>query len=149
VTRIVLLDTGVLGLLVHPHLSAEIQDCRHWLETLLSGGEMIVLPEIADYELRRKLLHIDSRASLQRLDAIPTRVTYLPITTATWRKAAELWASARRQGRIAAGDQALDGDVILAAQAALLDAPDTSVLIATKNVRHLAPLADARLWTAI
>jgi len=108
-----------------------------------------MLPEIADYELRRKLLHIQSRSSLQRLEDLPKQVIYLPVSTAAWRKAAELWAMARQQGRMTAGDEALGGDVILAAQAALLAAPDTSVVIATKNVRHLSPFADARLWTAI
>ena len=65
------------------------------------------------------------------------------------RLAAQFWAEARNRGRPAAPDLALDGDVILAAQARLLSDDVQSVVIATTNVRHLADYVDARLWEAI
>jgi hypothetical protein len=46
-----------------------------------------------------------------------------------------------------AGDKALDGDVILAAQAIVLEAPD--VLIATTKVGHLSRFVPADLWQNI
>ena len=147
--RRVVLDTGVIGLLTHPNPLPEVQQCRQWLAALLNAGDGVILPEIADYELRRKLLHINSRESLRRLDALPNQVTYLPISTAMWHKAAELWAEARRQGRLPGSDAELNGDVILAAQAFYLGDARTGVIVATKNVRHLAPFVDARLWAAI
>lgn len=148
-SRNVVLDTGVLSLLTHPNPLPEVQQCRQWLIGLLTAGDPVILPEIADYELRRKLLHINSQTSLRRLDALPQQLVYLPISTEMWRKAAELWAAARHQGRLPGSDAELSGDVILAAQASFVGDASTGVIIATKNVRHLAPFADARLWTAI
>jgi hypothetical protein len=60
------------------------------------------------------------------------------------RKAAELWALARQQGQPTAGDKTIDGDMILAAQALTLGAPD--VLVASANVGHLARFVPADLW---
>ncbi len=63
------------------------------------------------------------------------------------RKAAELWAQARQSGRQTAADPALDGDVILAAQALTLGLPQ--VVIATTNVGHLGRFVPAELWQNI
>jgi hypothetical protein len=64
-------------------------------------------------------------------------------------KAAEFWAQVRRQGRPTADDKALDGDVILAAQAAILGQMEDTVLIATTNVGHLRRLTTALFWHEI
>jgi len=45
--------------------------------------------------------------------------------------------------------KALDGDVILAAQAAMLENNGYTVVIATTNVRHLARFTTAREWRDI
>ena len=66
------------------------------------------------------LLHLDSKTAIERLDALKSSIDYLPITTAAMLKAAEFWADARRRGLPTAPEAALDADVILAAQAALL-----------------------------
>jgi len=50
----------------------------------------MLLSEVADYELRRELLRIDSRRSLDRLDELTRELRYIPVTTATWRAAARL-----------------------------------------------------------
>ena len=65
--------------------------------------------------------------------------------------AASLWADARNAGRPTADAAALDGDVILAAQArrAQLDFAPEPVVVATSNVAHLARYTDARLWSEI
>ena len=67
------------------------------------------------------------------------------------RKAAEFWAQVRRQGLPTAGDQSLDGDAILAAQASLIGSAGDSVTVATGNVTHLTRFSgiDARDWTTI
>jgi predicted nucleic acid-binding protein len=67
-----------------------------------------------------------------RLDALATAAEYLPITTVAMRLAAELWAQARQQGQPTAGDNTIDADMILAAQALTLGTPD--VVIATTNI---------------
>ncbi len=63
--------------------------------------------------------------------------------------AAQLWAEARLRGRPTAEPSALDGDVILAAQAILLENEGYKVVIATTNVGHLSQFIDAQEWRAI
>jgi predicted nucleic acid-binding protein len=73
----------------------------------------------------------------------------LPITGEVLRRAAELWAAARRQGKPTATDAALDSDVIIAAQAQLAAAEGDEVVVATVNVRHLARFVTASPWEDI
>jgi predicted nucleic acid-binding protein len=121
--------------------------CARWLQSLLAAGVDILVPEIADYEVRRELLRAGKSQGLARLDALILATNYLPITTAAMREAAQFWAQARRQGRPTAPDLALDADVILAAQAVSL--AESDVIIATTNVGHLARFAPAALWQDI
>jgi hypothetical protein len=48
-----------------------------------------------------------------------------------------------------ADNKALDGDVILAVQAAMLENDGHTVIIATTNVNHLSRLANAKEWREI
>jgi predicted nucleic acid-binding protein len=102
------------------------------------------LPEIADYEVRRELLRANRRESVARLDALAALIEYLPLNTAAMRQAAEFWAIARQHGQPTAGDKTIDGDMILAAQAATIG--ESQVVVATTNVGHLARFVPAELW---
>ena len=106
----------------------------------------MVVPEISDYELRRGLLRLRDPIGIQRLDDLHSLLEYLPITTEAMRQAAEFWADARRRGYATAPDLALDGDVILAAQAATLG---SNVVIATENAGHLSRYTTASPWDQI
>lgn len=151
-TRVVLLDTGVVGDLVRPKMPADQAD---WLRRILATGAIVCLPEIADYELRRELNLQDFRSSIEALDRLAKMLVYLPLTTGVMRLAAQLWAEARRKGQPTADRKALDGDVILAAQARLAHLilgarpEDVRPQVATANVGHLARFVDARAWTEI
>jgi len=129
------------GRLTHPASSPEIVT---WLERQLARGIPVIIPEIADYELRRSLILEGLTRSLARLDKLEATLTYLPLTTAMMRHAAELWAAARRRGRPTAGAQALDGDVILAAQTLAVDGR-----IATENIGHLSQFVEAFNWRGV
>ncbi|MBP8108178.1 MAG: hypothetical protein KBG20_20610 [Caldilineaceae bacterium] len=106
-----------------------------------------MIPEIADYEVRRELLRANKSRGILRLDELIVLTEYLPITTEAMRQAAQLWAQARQQGKPTAADLALDGDVILAAQAITLRS--RTAVIATTNVKHLARFAPAQVWHEI
>lgn len=49
-TKTVMLDSGPLGRIAHPRPNREIVE---WLERLLGSGVVVIVPEIADYEVRR------------------------------------------------------------------------------------------------
>lgn len=112
-----------------------------------AGGATVIVPEIADYEVRRELLRARRTAGIERLDVLISEVEYLAITTSAMRQAARFWAEARQRGHPTAADCKLDGDVILAAQAATLDR--VGVIVATTNVRHLSRFVLAGIWSDI
>ena len=62
-------------------------------------GHVVVIPEIADYELRRELIRASKKEGLERLDSLVDPLVYVPLTTQTMRRAAQLWARARNEGR--------------------------------------------------
>lgn len=142
------LDAGPLGMVSNPRGEGETVACKDWLRQLLAAGRRVVIPEIADYEVRRELLRAARLASIERLDELKGELEYLPITTAAMLLAAQFWADTRRAGRPTAGNERLDADVILAAQATLF-AGDDDVVIATTNVRHLGRFVTASLWQHI
>ena len=147
---IVLLDSGPLGLVTNPSGTAESLRCKQWLVGLLGQGMRALVPEITDYEVRRELLQASRMRGLARLDQLKMTIGYVALTTETMLQAAEFWAQARRQGKPTAPDLALDGDVILAAQAVLLARQERdSVVIATTNVGHLSRFAPAQHWQDI
>lgn len=147
VSRAVLLDAGPLGLVTNPRRSPISTACAQWLQTLVTAGARVVIPEIADYEVRRELLRAGKVAGVGQLDALAGLLEYLPLTTGAMRQAAAFWAQARQQGQPAAGDRTIDADMILAAQAATLGVPD--VVLATTNVGHLSRFTPAELWQNI
>jgi predicted nucleic acid-binding protein len=151
VARYVVLDTTPLGLAGTRRGHPQGDACRIWLDALRQSSVRVVVPEVADYEVRRELLRVNATAGLRRLDALAAGLIYDPVTTAVMRTAAELWADVRRRGMPTAADASLDGDAILAAQAALLGAPGDVVEIATANAAHLGrfPGINAREWAAI
>ena len=112
------------------------------------SGTRIVVPEIADFEIRRELERLGNVPGLRRLDALAQVFLYAEITTPVMRRAAEFWADVRRRGLPTAGDQSLDADAILAAQAALIGGPGDTAAVATGNVSHLArfPGIHAQDW---
>jgi toxin FitB len=146
VRRIVLLDSSPLGLLSHPRKHPEI---KAWVQVVIKAGFVVRVPEIADYEVRRELLRAGKTAGIQRLNLLKSMLGYVPITTETMLKAAEFWATARQQGQPTADDRALDGDVILAAQAAEIAELGYDVVIATSNVKHLSRFVAAQKWEEI
>jgi predicted nucleic acid-binding protein len=145
-TDAIVLDSTPLGILCHPRNPPKVMACRQWVDDCLAAGRRVIIPEIADYEVRRELIRTNSRVALSNLDLLALRLEYLPLATTAMRLAAELWAQARTAGRPTAPDPALDADVILAAQARSLNTP---VVVATHNPSHLARYVTAELWSNI
>jgi predicted nucleic acid-binding protein len=151
VARLVLLDSGPLGLACARPGRSRVDQCDLWLKALSSAGASVIIPEIADYEIRRELIRIGAVPSLVRLNLLRGAFDYSPITTSAMLHAAAFWAELRRLGLPTAGNESLDADAILAGQAASAGQPGDVVTIATTNLRHLGrfPGVDAQLWSSI
>ena len=139
----ILLDSGPLGLFVHPR---RLQELVRRLDSWGRAGATLCVPEISYYEVRRELSRLDLLVSTNRLDAVARSLTHLPITTAIIVRASELWADLRRAGRPSADAAALDGDVILAATALDIAAQFDEVVVVTNSLRHLEQLVRASRW---
>jgi len=110
-----------------------------------------VAPAISYYEALRELERLHATGQIARLRAfchtVPNR--YLSLTDEDLELAAKLWGRARNAGTPTARADALDGDVILAAQALSLRVPAQDLVVATTNVAHLSLFVPAGLWTDI
>lgn len=139
--RRVILDTGPLGMLAHPNPN---EDFYNWFTRLLESGVKVYLPEISDYELRRSFILSNLEESINRLDALKNVIEYSPLTTEVMNLAAKYWADARKRHKKGASDEALDGDVILAAQAQSVRAT-----VITENTKHLEDFVEVINWKEI
>ena len=142
---IYLLDTGPLGLLAHDRPAQRIP-IQTWLLQEMTAGATICISEVADYEVRRELTRLIRAGQLppsrlNRLDQLASLCIYLPVSTAMWRRAADLWADARLQGLPTAGAGNLDADVLIAAQAA-----EVHATVVTNNPSHLGRWVPVHTW---
>jgi predicted nucleic acid-binding protein len=148
-TRLIVLDAGPLGMVTSPKSTPTTVRAAAWLQRLLVRNVSVAIPEVADYEVRRELVRMGSRQGIAKLDDLQGELFYLPLTTTTMRRAAELWARCRNEGLPLADPHALDCDVILAAQAAEARSDYDEVVIATTNPDHLSRLVAAKHWDEI
>lgn len=131
---------------MHPDEFRAARKAHQWARTHIERGHRLVLPEIADYEVRRELVRAGLIEGAQRLDELGAGLGFVPVTSTMWRRAAELGADARNLGRPTAPDHALDGDVLLAAQALELSTENKEVVVATTNITHLSRYVAAARW---
>ena len=54
-SRTIFLDTGPLGVLTNPKRPPETVAALGWAIALMSAGHRLMVPAIADYEVRREL----------------------------------------------------------------------------------------------
>lgn len=148
--RVVLLDTGPLGLVTHPNAATKNAQAADWLRELVTAGVTVRVPEISDYELRRELLRAGKTRSVVVLDRYKETLGYVPLTTEAMLRAAAFWSDVRREGKPTAPDLALDADAILAGQAAtLVSSGEDEIVVATTNVGHLSRFVPAEEWQEI
>jgi hypothetical protein len=146
--RLIMLDSGPLGLIVRAPSKPQVVRCLTWLNTISANGARVVIPEIAHYEVRRELFLIRAIGSLRRLEYYLDSSGGLMLLTLAMDamiKAAEFWALLRQSCVPTSSPDALDGDAILAGQ------PGYIVTIAPTKLAHLNrfPGIDARVWDQI
>lgn len=140
-----LLDTGPLGLLAHSNLQHRAP-IEAWVNQIQASQGVVYVPEVTEYELRRKLNHLVITGRLQperveRLDELTQHCPYLAVTTLMWKQAAQFWAELRAKGLPAASDSSLDIDMLLAAQA-----QEVNGTIVTTNTKHFAHFCPVMTW---
>lgn len=147
-SRVIILDTGPLGLLTNPKKTPESRAITRWALDMMAAGHRLVVPAIADYEVRRELERAGQRKGLAQLDAFNAARAdrYLTLTDSALRLAAKLWAQARNAGTPTADPKELDCDVLIAAQALTMGISSSELVIATTNVGHLSRFVTADLW---
>lgn len=141
----VVLDSMILSEAVRPRGDQELKE---WIEALITSRYTVVVPSIVDYEVRRYLLLKEAARQLERLDDYLSYAFIAELTIEQLRRAAALWAEARRAGRPSTSSERLDKDVIIAAQTEAI-APRGDVVLATENARHFELFIDARSWRDI
>lgn len=155
-SRVIVLDTFPLssaGKLDPPRgLAPTTLDlCHRCVRDCIAAGNRVVAPAISYYEALRELERLNATGQIARLrafcHAVPDR--YLSITDADLDLAATLWGEVRNAGAPTASVDALDGDVILAAQALSLGVPIPDLVVATTNVAHISRFTPAELWSNI
>ena len=149
--RIIVLDSGPLGMISNPKASPENDAAKAWVRNVLSNNALVIVPEIADYEVRRELIRSKKFQGIAYLDELKSTLEYLPIDTQTMLEAAQIWAQARNIGKPATNNLSLDGDMILVAQVRAAtrawagEAAGGHTTLATTNPKHLNYFCDARL----
>jgi len=147
-----LLDTNILLKVCHCKKHAEVKDwLQRWLDRAADGDDIeIHISAAADYELRRGYLwklskHPDELKALERLNKITNLLGVQPVSNDNFLAAAKYWAKARHGGFAAAPERDVDWDVIIASQAAELNA-----VVVTNNTKHLLRYGvDAKDWSEI
>jgi hypothetical protein len=54
VSHVVRLDAGPLGIATHPRRSRQRIACAQWIQALVTHETRVMVPEMADYEVRRE-----------------------------------------------------------------------------------------------
>jgi hypothetical protein len=127
---LIVVESGPLGRLCNPTSSEPAGDAHRWARHHLERGRRLVVPEISDYEVRRELVRAGLVEGARRLDELGAGLGFVPVTSAMWRR----------------GD-ALDGDVLLAAQALeLATEHDDDVRGGHQQQQASLPLVTAARW---
>src|SRR5207245_1990396 len=114
----IFLDASPLGMVTNPKKPAATVDILRWAGDHIRAGNRIMVPAVADYEVRRELTRLGKTAGIASLDVwngMPSD-RYVPLTDAALRMASILWAQARNAGSPTADPKELDCDVLIAAQ---------------------------------
>ena len=149
--RVIVLDTGPLGIATKRRGAPDAEACRKWIAACIRGGASVVVPAIAYYEVRRELERLNNAHGMRRLDTFCNAGAerYIPLSDTALRLGCRLWGEARRAGMPTADPKELDCDVLIAAPALDPGVPASELVVATTNPGHLARFVPAALWHTI
>ncbi len=149
--RLILLDSGPLGLACCRPGVEVVDRCQAWLEEFEDSDAQALLPSLVVYEVRREFLRLGAGAKLRNLAILRNHLPEVDTDRAALDRAAEFWAALRRTGRPTGPDADIDIDAILAGLAVTVGQPDDMVIVATTNLRHFQrfPGVNALQWWTV
>ena len=150
---IILIDSGILGILSNPNESEVNTKCEEWLYNKITKGCTVVTSQICKYEVKRSLILCQKKNSLQaegleKLADLEKLIDFIPMTEEDIDIACQLWADSIIVGIQVAPQQDINFDLIICSQWQRLktESPGREITIATHNIRHLKRFAHAELW---
>jgi hypothetical protein len=88
VRHVVRVDAGPLGIATHPRRSRQRIACAPWIQAHVTHETRVMVPEMANDDVRRECLRANKVSGLTRLNALARLLAYLPISTAARHQAA-------------------------------------------------------------
>ena len=152
---IILIDTGIVGLLTQPNSTEESSLVLNWMYGLLAKSVIVLSSDVCDYEIRRglELARLEDKCidGIEKLDQLREVIEFLPITNRCLNHASVYWADAISKSQLNAPRRDINFDLILCGTWKKLteDYPGQEVIIATKNLRDFLRFADVDLWQNI
>jgi hypothetical protein len=154
---VILLDSGVLGLLCNPNHRQDVQELWAWFQQKLEEKCRLCSPDVCAYEVRRGLclnqIKTGRADGLNALDRFVFEEIIQLVSTnrEIVKLSSELWAESKIKGIPTAPDNSLDIDIIICATHRWLEGehPDRQVVTVTKNVRHLSRFINAVEWQTV
>ncbi|MEB3309761.1 MAG: hypothetical protein VKJ02_05970 [Snowella sp.] len=150
---IILIDSGVLGILSNPNESAINIKCEEWLYNKIVKGCTILSSQICKYEVKKSLLLVQEKTSFtvsgtQKLTELENLIDFIDVKASDIEIACQLWVQSIVKGIQVAPSMDINFDIIICAQFRRLELenPGREVVIATTNLRHLQRFAKADLW---
>ena len=67
-SKIILLDAGPLGVISNPLSSPTNLDAKQWMQAQLAKGSLVLISEIADYEVHRELIRAGKIKGIAKLN---------------------------------------------------------------------------------
>lgn len=148
---IILIDSGILGILSNPNESELNVKCENWLyEKFLRGT--ILTSQVCKYEVKRSLLLNQKRnlqlAGINKLTELENLIDFISITEEDIEIACKLWVKSIIQGIQVAPEKDINFDIMICTQWERLkkENPGREIIIATDNLRHLTRFAQAQSW---
>ena len=157
-SRFIFLDTGPLGIVTNPKRPPQTVAMLRWAAAHLRAGNHLMVPAVADYEVRRELIRLGRTAGIAALDLWNqvTEARYIALNAlndSALKRAANLWAEVRNRGLVTADPKELDCDALIAAQVLEYQVAQNlaadEIIVATTNVGHLSRFVAAELWSSI
>lgn len=150
---IILIDSGVLGILSNPNESATTIKCEEWLYNKIVKGCTILTSQICKYEVKRSLLLCQEQkpsqvSGIQKLAELENLIDFIDVKPPDIETACQLWVQSIVEGIQVAPMMDVNFDIIICAQFKRLELenPGREIVIATTNLRHLQRFVKADLW---